>query len=232
MTTHVVPQASPDMLPALALSLEPCAPLFRRSTSRASLERSLTGWLTELAHKHGDTSAAAVAGPSTARLPPLCTDAVWAPQTRAQPRVRALGAPRPPDGRRGLDDPGLPPPGRGAVGGPARMPGPWARAPMARASSARPTGRRSRPAAPPCMGPSPRGARCRRPGPPRGRAVPRAASRQRSRCRRSPPAPAPWSSKRGRGASPAPRWSLSPALAPPPPACRASTPGRSLTSWG
>src|SRR2546423_15689882 len=117
MTTHVVPQASPDTLPALALSLEPCAPLFRRSTSRASLERSRTGWLTELAHKHGDTSAAAVAGTSAARLPPLCTDAVWAPPTPAQPRVRAPGAPRPPAGGPGAGDPRLPPPRPRAGGG-------------------------------------------------------------------------------------------------------------------
>jgi hypothetical protein len=63
MKTHVVPQASPETLPELAIYLEPFAPLF----SRASLERYLTGLLTDLPRKHCDTIAAAVAGTSTAR---------------------------------------------------------------------------------------------------------------------------------------------------------------------
>jgi hypothetical protein len=52
----------------LAASWEPFAPLFRRSTSRASVERSLTGLLTDLERKNGATIAAAVAGTSTDRL--------------------------------------------------------------------------------------------------------------------------------------------------------------------
>ena len=52
LKTPVVPQASPDVLPELAASLAPFAPLFRRSTSRASVERSLTGLLTDLPRKH------------------------------------------------------------------------------------------------------------------------------------------------------------------------------------
>jgi SRSO17 transposase len=63
----VVPTASPDALPALATSLEPFASLFRRATSRASVERYLTGLLTDLERKHCATIAAAVAGTSTAR---------------------------------------------------------------------------------------------------------------------------------------------------------------------
>ena len=63
----MVPQASPDVLPELATSLEPFAPLCCRSTSRESVERSLTGLLTDLERTHCDTIAAAVAGPSTAR---------------------------------------------------------------------------------------------------------------------------------------------------------------------
>jgi hypothetical protein len=65
--TSVVPQASPDTLPELAPSLAPFAPRFRRSTSRARVVRDLTGLLTDLERKHGDTSAAAVAGTSTER---------------------------------------------------------------------------------------------------------------------------------------------------------------------
>ena len=79
MTTPVVPQASPETLPALATSLQPFAPRFRRATSRARVERSLTGWLTDLPRTHGDTIAAAVAGTSTARWHPLLTAATWAP---------------------------------------------------------------------------------------------------------------------------------------------------------
>ena len=47
MKTPVVPKASPETLPELATYLKPFAPLFRRSTSRASVERYLTGLLTD-----------------------------------------------------------------------------------------------------------------------------------------------------------------------------------------
>jgi len=116
MKTPVVPKASPDTLPELAIYLEPFAPLFRRSTSRESLERYITGLLTDLAHKNCDTIAAAVAGTSTERLQHLLTDAVWEPQTLDQQRVRALVAQSPPDGMLVLDDTGLPKQGRGSVG--------------------------------------------------------------------------------------------------------------------
>ncbi|HSX83631.1 MAG TPA: transposase [Candidatus Saccharimonadia bacterium] len=92
METPVVPTASPATLPELATYLEPFAPLFRRSTSRESLERYVTGLLTDLPHKNCDTIAAAVAGTSTERLQYLLTDAVWEPQALDQQRVRALVA--------------------------------------------------------------------------------------------------------------------------------------------
>jgi len=66
MHMPVVPQASPDVLPALATSLALFAPLLRRSTSRASVARYLPGLLPDLERKTGDTIAAAVAGTSTA----------------------------------------------------------------------------------------------------------------------------------------------------------------------
>jgi hypothetical protein len=75
MQMPVVPQASPDVLPDLATSLGPFAPLLRRSTSRASVARSLTGLLTDLERKHCDTSAVAVADPPPACLQSLLTDA-------------------------------------------------------------------------------------------------------------------------------------------------------------
>jgi hypothetical protein len=70
MVTHAVPKASPATRPELATYLTPFAPLFRRSTSGASGERSLTGLLTDLPRTNGDTIAAAVAGTSTERLQP------------------------------------------------------------------------------------------------------------------------------------------------------------------
>ena len=116
MKTPVVPKASPETLPELATYLAPFAPLFRRSTSRASVERYLTGLLTDLPHKNCDTIAATVAGTSTERLQHLLTDATWKPQALDQQRVRTLVAQSPPQGLLVLDDTGLPKQGRGSVG--------------------------------------------------------------------------------------------------------------------
>ena len=116
MKISVVPKASPDVLPELATSLAPFAPLFRRSTSRASVERYLTGLLTDLERKNCDTIAAAVAGTSIERLQHLLTDAAWEPQALDQQRVTALVAQSPPHGLLLLDDTGLPKHGRSSVG--------------------------------------------------------------------------------------------------------------------
>src|SRR5215831_3161719 len=116
MHIDVVPKASPETLPELATYLEPFAPLFRRSTSRASVERYLTGLLTDLERKNCDTIAVAVAGTSTERLQHLLTDAAWDPQALDQQRVQALVAQSPPAGLLVLDDTGLPKQGRSSVG--------------------------------------------------------------------------------------------------------------------
>src|SRR5919199_6836736 len=116
METPVVPKASPAPLPELATYLEPFAPLLRRSTSRESLERYITGLLTDLPHKTCDTIAAAGAETSTERLQHLLTDAVWDPQALAQQRVTALVAQRPAHGMLVRDDTGLPKQGRSSVG--------------------------------------------------------------------------------------------------------------------
>jgi SRSO17 transposase len=116
MKTPVVPKASPETLPELAASLAPFAPLCRRSPSRASVERSHTGLLTDRERQPCDTVAAAVACTSTERLQPVLTEATWAPQALDQHRVPALVAQRPPHGLRRLDDTGLPTQGRSAVG--------------------------------------------------------------------------------------------------------------------
>src|SRR5216117_1413407 len=102
-----IPKASSDPLPELAAFLEPFAPLFRRVQSRQSLERYITGLLTDLSRKNCDTIAAAVAGTSTERLQHLLTDATWEPQALDQQRVTILVAQSPPQGLLVLDDTGL-----------------------------------------------------------------------------------------------------------------------------
>src|SRR5436309_13849657 len=74
-----VPKASPEPLPELSTFLEPFAPLFRRHTSRDSMERYVTGLLTDLPHKTSDTIADVIAGTSSERLQHLLTDAAWDP---------------------------------------------------------------------------------------------------------------------------------------------------------
>lgn len=75
MDSLVVPKAAPDPLPELASYLAPFAALFHRTESRTSLERYVTGLLTDLPRKSSDTIAAALAGTSTERLQHLLTDA-------------------------------------------------------------------------------------------------------------------------------------------------------------
>src|SRR5499433_4401649 len=116
MHIDVVPKASPETLPELATYLEPFAPLFRRSTSRESVERYLTGLLTDLPRKNCDPIATAITGTSTERLQHLLTDAAWDPQALDKQRVQTLVAQSPPQGLLVLDDTGLPKQGRGSVG--------------------------------------------------------------------------------------------------------------------
>jgi SRSO17 transposase len=117
MTTNFVPKASPAALPELEAFLAPFAPLFRRHTSRDSMERYLTGLLTDLPHKTADTIAAAVAGTSTERLQHLLTDATWEAPALDEGRVRQLLAAHPPTaGVLVLDDTGLPKKGSESVG--------------------------------------------------------------------------------------------------------------------
>jgi SRSO17 transposase len=111
-----VPKAGPAPLPELAAYLAPFAPLFRRAQSRQSLERYVTGLLTDQPRKNCDTIAAAVAGTSTERLQHLLTDADWAPEALDEARVRQLVALSPPGGVLVVDDTGLPKKGSGSVG--------------------------------------------------------------------------------------------------------------------
>jgi SRSO17 transposase len=116
MIVCAVPKASPDPLPELDAYLAPFAPLFRRAQTRQSLERYVTGLLTDLAHKTADTIAAAVAGTTTERLQHLLTDADWDPAALDEQRVRRLTAISPADGVLVLDDTGFAKQGRHSVG--------------------------------------------------------------------------------------------------------------------
>jgi len=111
-----VPKASSDPLPEIAEFLEPFASLFRRSQSRNSLERYITGLLTDLDRKNCDTIAAALAGTSTERLQHLLTDADWDSLKLDGARVRSLSAKSPKGGMLVLDDTSFPKQGKASVG--------------------------------------------------------------------------------------------------------------------
>ncbi len=111
-----VPKASSDPLPEIAEFLKPFAPLFRRSQSRHSLERYITGLLTDLDRKNCDTIAAALAGTSTERLQHLLTDADWDSLQLDAARVRSLSAKSPKGGVLVLDDTSFPKQGKASVG--------------------------------------------------------------------------------------------------------------------
>lgn len=116
MKTLTLPKSSPDPLPELAAFLEPFAPLFRRATSHRSLERYVTGLLTDLPRKNCETIAQAVANTSLEQLQHLLTDAAWDPLTLDEQRVRQLVACSPAQGVLVLDDTGLPKQGKASVG--------------------------------------------------------------------------------------------------------------------
>lgn len=111
-----IPKASSEPLPEIAAFLEPFTPLFRRIQSRQSLERYITGLLTDLGRKNCDTIAAAVAGTSTERLQHLLTDAEWDPQELDALRVRRLSEKSPEGGILVLDDTSFPKKGNRSVG--------------------------------------------------------------------------------------------------------------------
>jgi SRSO17 transposase len=111
-----VPKASSDPLPEISAFLEPFAPLFRRSQSRHSLVRYITGLLTDLDRKNCDTIAAALAGTSTERLQHLLTDADWDSLKLDGARVRSLSARTPKGGVLVLDDTSFPKQGKASVG--------------------------------------------------------------------------------------------------------------------
>ncbi len=116
MKTLTLPKGSPDPLPELAAYLKPFAPLFRRSTSRRSLERYVTGLLSDLPRKNCETIAQAVANTSLEQLQHLLTDAAWEPLALDEQRVRLLVERSPAKAVLVLDDTGLPKQGKASVG--------------------------------------------------------------------------------------------------------------------
>src|SRR5215469_1805550 len=117
MNQTQVPKASPEPLPELAAFLEPFAPLFRRHTSRDSVERYVTGLLTDLPHKTCEAIADVIADISVERLQHLLTDAAWDPLALDEARVKRLLALHPvSDGILIFDDTGLPKKGTASVG--------------------------------------------------------------------------------------------------------------------
>ena len=111
-----LPKASSEPLPEIAEFLKPFAPLFRRAQSRHSLERYVTGLLTDLGRKNCDTIAAAVAGTSTERLQHLLTDAEWDALELDATRVGVLSAKSSQKGVLVLDNTDLPKQGRYSAG--------------------------------------------------------------------------------------------------------------------
>jgi SRSO17 transposase len=117
MNNSLVPKASPDPLPELATFLEPFAPLFRRHTSRDSMERYVTGLLTDLPHKTCDTIADVIAETTIERLQYLLTEAAWDPLELDKARVKRLLELHPvTSGILIFDDTGLPKQGTASVG--------------------------------------------------------------------------------------------------------------------
>jgi SRSO17 transposase len=116
MNMKAVPKAAPTPLPELETYLQPFAKLFRRSWSRQSCERYITGLLTDLPHKNCETIAAALAGTSTERLQHLLTDADWDALALHQLRIQHLLSFSPKGGLLALDDTSLLKQGRESVG--------------------------------------------------------------------------------------------------------------------
>jgi len=110
--------ASPDELPARQEFLGRFQVRFRRPEGAETLERDITGLLTERPTKNGDTIAQAVPGTSEQRLQELLTNIHWDADDLNRQRVQnmiaeaTLG-----DGVRVVDDTGFPKQGHASVGG-------------------------------------------------------------------------------------------------------------------
>src|SRR3982751_3307629 len=90
MRTTRIAQGPNDPPPDLAEFLEPFHVHFRRSEGRQSLERYLSGLLTEHPNKNCDTLAQVVPGTSEQRLQGLLTSIDWDEQGLNRQRVETM----------------------------------------------------------------------------------------------------------------------------------------------
>src|SRR5512135_3415550 len=90
MKTTRIPHAPSTPLPELAEFLDPFRIRFKRSEGPQTLERYLTGLLTELPNKNCDTIAQIVPGTSEQRLQGLLTDIAWDEEDLNRQWVRRL----------------------------------------------------------------------------------------------------------------------------------------------
>lgn len=112
-----VPRAPRAPMPDLAEFLAPFQVHFVQRPSAQTLERSLTGLLTEQPVKNCDTLAAVVPGTTEQRLTHLLTEMVWDEADLNRQRVRRLAAwPTEGDGVLIVDDTGFAKQGRHSVG--------------------------------------------------------------------------------------------------------------------
>ena len=117
MKTTRIPHAPSTPLPELAEFLDPFRVHFQRSEGPRTLERYLTGLLTEHPNKNCDTLAQAVPGTSQQRLQGLLTAIAWDEDDLNRQRVqRLITLPTEGDGVLIIDDTGFAKQGRGSVG--------------------------------------------------------------------------------------------------------------------
>ena len=117
MKTTRTPHAPSTPLPELAEFLAPFRVHFKRSEGRQTLERYLTGLLTEHPNKNCDTIAQVVPGTSEQRLQALMTTLDWDEQDLNRQRVQTmLQMPTEGDGVLIFDDTGFAKQGRCSVG--------------------------------------------------------------------------------------------------------------------
>src|SRR5262245_54623439 len=115
--TNRLPQAPSEPMPEWAEFLAPFRVEFTFDKSFTSLERYLTGLLTEPPHKNCATMAQIVPGTAQQNLQYLLTDLVWEEQATQRQRIRRmLALPSEGDGVALIDDTGFLKKGNASVG--------------------------------------------------------------------------------------------------------------------
>src|SRR5579885_3266349 len=124
MMTTRIPQAPTQSLPELAEFLRPFRAHFARSEGPHAPDRYLTGLLTDLPNKNGDTIAPAVPNTSGQQLQGLLTTMAWDHDGLNRQRARALPQlPTEGDGVLISDDTGFAKQGKCSVGVARQYPG-------------------------------------------------------------------------------------------------------------